>query len=96
MKKEYRAAAQRAIKESDLNGYKWTVTSTGLEWTYGETFTIEEKPCMDNIVLVVSTSYEPLFVGMVVGPDRYDDAQTVEEAYYKAVKATIAKANRLY
>ena len=93
MKKEYRAAVQRAIKESDLNGYTWTVTPDGLEWSYGETFRFSEGK---EMLSVYADSYGGFMLGMLVGPNSWDDAKTLEEAYYKAAREVIYQANNLY
>ena len=35
MKKEIRQAINQGIKEAEKNGYKWTITANGLNWSYG-------------------------------------------------------------
>lgn len=44
MKREHRNAISKAIKESDLNGYKWSISENGLRWSYlseNEQFTFD-------------------------------------------------------
>ena len=99
MKKEIRQAIRQGIKESDLCGYKWTITANGLKWEYCDvefTFTLTEVDENDMFLCVKEKDNGRMFVGIIIGNDRWADANTIEDAYSKATRATIAKANRLY
>lgn len=96
MKREIRNAIAKAIKDSELNGYKWTITENGLRWSYlseNEQFTFDTD--IENYLTVsgpyccmASVWYEP--------GEKYADCETLTEAYYLATKMTIAKANYIY
>lgn len=97
MKKELRRAMQEGIRESELNGYKWAVTPTGLKWSYCDeefTFTVEEHECQVLAVRAVQSGMH--MVSLLIGKERYCDASSTEEAYRIATEATIKKANHLY
>jgi hypothetical protein len=97
MKKEYRDAITKAIKESDLKGYKWTITENGLRWSYltgeNEEFTFDSRTEADFLLVhgpfcnMAAIWYEDA---------KYADCKTLTEAYYLATKATIRKANSIY
>ena len=95
MKKEFRSACLKAIKESNLNGYKWAVTPNGLGWSYCDVHFAflhdAEKGCF-----YVYDDNGAKFVCLLIGEEFYCDAKTLEEAYYKATCETISKANYLY
>jgi hypothetical protein len=96
MKKEYRNAITKAIKESDLNGYKWTITENGLRWSYlseNEQFTFEIVE--DDFLVVHGPCFDMADV-FFHETDKYADAKNLAEAYYLATKLTIRKANRVY
>lgn len=101
----------KAIKESDLKGYKWTVEGNKLHWDYltKEYFRIETGNTIDicsgaetedekyvKVVYVNPLFDDETFIYVLVGNDFYCDAKTVEEAIEIAVKATIRKANNLF
>jgi hypothetical protein len=100
MKREYRNAIQKAIKDSDLNGYKWTITKKGLRWSYCDVeFTFHYDPETNFLQVYDAPGVivdEAPFIGLLIGDHSWDDAKDIEEAYYKATKATISKANYLY
>ena len=95
MKMQLRRAMQEGIKGSELNGYKWTVTPTGLKWSYCDeefTFTVEENECL--VVRAVQSGMH--MVSLLIGTEWWHDVSSVEEAYRVATEATIKKANRMY
>jgi hypothetical protein len=99
MKKEYRSAIRQGITESKLNGYKWTITPNGLKWSYCDvefTFKLTEVDEEGKFLTVREKGCNEMFVGIIIDGSRFADANTIEEAYRKATKATIAKANHLY
>ena len=99
MKKEIRQAINMGIKEAEKNGYKWTITATGLKWSYCDvefTFKFTEIDEEDKFLTVHEKNSEEMFVGIIINDSRWADANTIEEAYRKATRATIAKANHLY
>lgn len=102
MKQEIRNAITKAIKESDLNGYKWTITENGLHWSYlskNEQFTFGNHEEADGSAntLVVFDHLGDVFVRIWYGTDRFiTDCETLTEAYYLATKKTIRQANYLY
>lgn len=99
MKKEIRQAINQGIKESDLCGYKWTITANGLKWSYCDvefTFKLTEVDEENSFLVVNEKGNSKMWAGIIIGNDRYSDANTIEDAYRKATKATINKANRLY
>lgn len=99
MKREIRNAISQGIKEAEKNGYKWTITADGLKWSYCDeefTFKFHEFEDGDKFLTVHQKGYNEIWVGIIIGDNRWADAHTIEEAYRKATKATIAKANHLY
>lgn len=95
MKREYRNAIARAIKESDLNGYKWTITPDGLRWSYCDVEFYFHYDAEKNFFQVFDEN-DSHFVGLLIGEHSWDDARDLEEAYYKATLCTISQANYLY
>ncbi|MBQ8331158.1 MAG: hypothetical protein IJX94_01495 [Clostridia bacterium] len=98
MKREIRNAIAKAIKDSELNGYKWTITENGLRWSYlsendGE-FTFDEN--YEAEFLVVHGPYCKMAMIWFSENDRFADCKTLTDAYYLATKATIRKANSIY
>ena len=98
MKKEIRNAIIKAIKESELNGYKWTITPNGLKWSYCDiAFTFEEHmETTGETTLFVYDEYDNANVFVWYGEDKYSDCKTLPEAYYIATKSVIRKANNIY
>lgn len=94
MKKEIRSAIARAIKDSDLKGYKWTIIENGIQWSYGVTFTFEIQE--EDFLVVTSDGGFTMADVFFHESDKYADAKTIEEAYYLATKLTIRKAHRIY
>ena len=97
MKKDYKNAIVKAIKESELNGYKWTITENGLRWSYlseNEQFTFDTT-AEDNILIVHGPYCDMATIWYEQG-EKYADCETLTEAYYLATKATIRKANYIY
>ena len=93
MKREIRNAISKAIKESNLNGYKWTITAEGgLHWSYGVDFEFEGH---EDGWLVVKNEHGT-FAGVTFGENRWDDCKTIEEAYYLVTKQAIKSANYTY
>lgn len=95
---------KKAIKDSDLKGYKWTADRKGLHWSYGVDF----KFSTDNICGDKEYKFEDENSGVhacvyVVKEndywlcDEYNDfVKTAEEAVYWAARKIIVKANSLY
>ena len=103
MKRNIRSAVRQGINESDLNGYKWELTIGGIKWEYCDVefiFRLREFDVGEQALTVHQkdggTVYEESWITVLVGDSKYDDAQTVEDAYRIATKATIKKANRLF
>lgn len=98
MKREYREAITKAIKESDLNGYKWTITENGLRWSYlseNEIFTFDTASAKDILAVRDPHGHAFTYIWYEQG-EKYADCETLTEAYYLATKATIRKANHIY
>lgn len=98
MKREHRNAIAKAIKESDLKGYKWTITENGLRWSYlteNELFTFDTET-EENILLVHGPHGGHMAIIWYEQGERFADCETLTEAYYLATKATIKKANYIY
>lgn len=97
MKNEIRNAIREGIKESELNGYKWTITADGLEWSYGESFEFIEEEHDDIILLfVIAKSSDMKMARLLIGKDWFCDCSDIVDAYRIATKATINNANRTY
>ena len=99
MKKAYKEIITKAIKESELNGYKWSVKGDALHWSYlsVEHFRFEMGEDYVRVVYVMPHLLEEeTFIYLIVGEEFYVDAKSMEEALAIATKATIAKANRLF
>ena len=97
MKREYRNAISKAIKDSDLNGYKWTITENGLRWSYlseNEQFTFDTET-EENVLIVVGPYCMMAIIWYEQG-EKLADCETLTDAYYLATKAAIAKANYIY
>lgn len=97
---------RKAIKDSELNGWKWTADKTGLHWEYlDSTFEFFDETMPDesrqvrfkdndtgvtSLVFVVPESQRWLV-------DGYHDFETdINEAIYWAARKMISKANYLY
>ena len=94
MTRENRNAITKAIKESDLNGYKWTITENGLRWSYLDTeFTFDTT---EEHILTVKGGYCRMACIWYEQGEKYADCETLADAYYLATKATIKKANYIY
>lgn len=92
---------QRAIKDSELHGYKWTAHKEGLQWEYGDNFLLTYNKEMVQFESPTTGVY--VYVGIVSKEkdiwlcDKYHDfVKTQEEAIYWATRKMIAKANYLY
>lgn len=96
---------KKAIKDSELNGYKWTANKNGLTWSYGVQFDIEitdeetgnkmvrfeDKNSGCEVVTFTVTEEDAWLV------DSYHDFNTtIDEAIYWAARKMIKKANNLY
>ena len=100
---EMKTIVTNAIKESDLNGYKWNFDGTKLTWSYltVEYFSFEIKK--DDEYTLVKVNYHmphleavETFKIFMVGDEFYCDYRTVEEAVAEITKATIRKANSTF
>lgn len=100
---------KKAIKESNLNGYKWTIKGNKLFWSYLtkeyfeiETGSVSELGIQLDIQFVKVIYKNPIledetFICIFVGDDDLIcDAKTIDEAIEKAVKQTIKKANTTF
>ncbi len=90
---------QKAIKESNLNGYKWTVKDNKLYWNYltKEHFEIETGETFVKVIYKNPILKDETFVYILVGDDSFIyDAKTIDEAVEIAVKQTIIKANATF
>lgn len=98
MTNEIRNAIKKGINDSELNGYKWTITKDGLKWSYGEQFTFYHKQIddEDGHLFVLAKRSEMSMASILIGESFYHDCQTIEEAYYLATKRTIWNANHTY
>lgn len=99
MKKEYRNAIRQGINESELNGYKWTITTDGLKWSYcDEEFTFKYNDLGDGNAILTThqKGCTEMWTAILIGSNRWDDTDSIEEAYRIATRRTIAKANHLY
>lgn len=98
MKAEIKNAIREGINNSELNGYKWTITENGLKWSYGEEFTFKTARIDDNetclSVKAVQSGYT--MVTLIVGTAFYCDCSDIVDAYRNATEATIRYANRMY
>lgn len=98
MKKDLRKAVLEGIKESELNGYKWTVKDGKLHWSYGEVFSFDYKQIDEEceyLIVRAEQSRETMAI-VSIGNHSYDDCSTLEDAYRIATKTTIAYANHIY
>lgn len=99
MNMQIRKSMMNGIKESDLNGYKWSVTSNGLKWSYGEEFNFnlsEKDDDGDQFLTVKAVQSEMIMTTVCIGNASYYDCSNLEEAYKLATKRTIRNANHLY
>ena len=103
MKRNIRSAVRNGINESELNGYKWEITMSGLKWEYCDVeflFRLHEYASGEKALTVHQkdggTWYEESWITVLIGDSKYDDARTVEEAYRIATRRTIYKANHLF
>lgn len=96
---------KKAIKESNLNGYKWTIKGNKLFWSYltKEYFEIKTGVVSESNIQFVKVIYknpileDETFICIFVGDDDLIcDAKTIDEAIEKAVKQTIKKANTTF
>ena len=99
------AMMKRAIKDSDLNGYKWTADKSGLHWEYCETSFTLIVDSEDGIQMVtfkdlvtgesVHTFVVPEEDEWLCGSDHYHH-RNVDDAIYWAARKMISKANYVY
>ena len=99
MKREIRNAIQQAIKDSDTNGYKWTISKDGgLRWSYLsenlDSFTFDTTA--EDDFLTVHGPYCTMAAIWYEKGEKYADCETLEQAYYLATLETIKKANAIY
>lgn len=95
MTKINRQAIRDGINDSELNGYKWTITKDGLRWSYGEEFifTLDEE---SNVLTVRAKQSGLHMISLLIGDEWYHDCSLQETAYYLATEYTIRKANEIY
>ena len=95
---------KKAIKDSDLKGFKWTADKNGLHWEYLDiVFRFSGRKEWDECVMYSFKDWQTGIGGRawVVTGDmlKYlddDFCADAETAIYKAAMKTIAIANRLY
>lgn len=94
---------KRAIKDSDLNGYKWTADKRGLHWSYGVDFTFRIMVSGTTVVKFEDEN-SGIYTAVCVVPesdawlvDSYHDFDTdIDLAIYHAACKAIATANHMY
>lgn len=92
---EIKQIVERAIDESDLNGYKWKYNNEALHWSYLDTiFKLKIIQSKFNVVKV--TYQDEIFIIVSFGDSIYEDCKTLEEAIRLATIRTIQKANYLF
>ena len=96
MTREQNTIVRQAIKDSELNGYKWTISGDTLKWNYCDTEFKIEIQNYDDCIIIVTRYDDETFTLTDVEDSRYSDARTFEEGLYKAIKKTIYKANYLF
>lgn len=97
---------RKAIKDSRLDGWKWTANKNGLKWEYLDIeFTlivgdlegheraelIDEQTGCRIIVFVIDNPNDEFLVD-----DYHDFEKNIDDAIYWATRKIITKANRLY
>ena len=96
---------KKAIKDSELNGYKWTADKTGLHWNYGADFGIKITKDEAGVPMVKfedDNTGESVSTFIIPETDAWlmDDTHyfllTVDEAIYWAARKMISKANYMY
>ena len=91
---------RQAIKDSELNGYKWTISGNKVHWSYDVDFTIHMGRALeddaDTSYIRVDDEHGDRFVYLLIGNSFYHDAETFEEGLAIAIKSTIKRANHLY
>ena len=96
-----KALVNKAIKDSDLKGYKWYLSGSNLHWSYlsKEYFTIEigsvEEPSV-KVIYHNDLIGEETFIYLLIGHDFYCECRTIDSGIYEAVKSTINKANNTF
>lgn len=93
------AMMKQAIKESKLNGYKWTADKNGLHWSYGVDFKLHISKEVNNEYVMFEDEEAGVKCAVCID-ERFADGSlfvaTYDEAIYKAALGIIAKANYLY
>lgn len=97
------AMMKKAIKDSDLKGYKWSADKKGLHWSYGIDFDfmigndggdfvgfVDPAADIDVMVFIV-----PASDGWLIDIS-HDFVGNADDGVYWAAKKMIAKANALY
>lgn len=98
-----KAIVLNAIKESNLNGYKWNFDGEKLTWSYltveyfsFEITDVDDEKFVKVVYHMPHINAKETFTAAIVGKDFYCDYKTVEEAIAGLTKATIKKANSTF
>ena len=91
------------IRKEDGN-YTWTLKAVNkgsikFNWSYlskNEVFTLTVNETMGDIYVEVEIPCGASKVFLLIGEDRWSDAQSVEMGVYKAIKAAARKAMHLF
>lgn len=97
---------KKAIKDSELNGWKWTANKNGLKWEYLD---VEFKLLVDDLEghkraeLINEESGCRALVFVIDNPeddflvdDYHEFEKNMDDAIYWATRKIISKANRLF
>lgn len=99
------AMMKKAIKDSELNGHKWTADKNGLHWSYLDTvFTLSIYPEGDSKIVKFKdeNTDEQRYTVLVPQEDAWlvdsyhDFATDIDEAIYWAARKIIKRANYVY
>ena len=99
------AMMRQAIKDSNLNGLKWTADKEGLHWEYLDiTFALKVETEESGYTCAKFTDGIEKSTVFVLKPDEpdflvdsyHDFVRTVDQAIYWAARHMISKANYLY
>lgn len=98
MKMELKNAVRNAIKESELNGHKWTATKDGLKWSYGVEFIFRVSEADGDTYIEVIDKCSGLRAGYsIVGANTaYCDSDDLANGFFLATRRAIRCANRTY
>ena len=95
---------KKAIKDSELNGYKWTADKNGLHWSYGVDFNFKAYESGDGVMVYrFRDPRADVQARACTVPDELkefldDDlfCEDADTAIYKAAMKIIRRANDFY